>query len=143
MSIATDLAALGQSLNAEVTDKKGVIKLEIVVAERKSFLSKKKLTYTIKCKPDDGSKELNYSEMLKESGFGVSSGSDDSEAGFGFKAGTYKTGFGSPTQGTIQEQSTLFGKQYTYSFDWSKIRGQVEDIARKNGYVPKYHVIMF
>jgi hypothetical protein len=49
------------------------------------------------------------------SGFGVSSGSDDSAAGFGFKAGTYKTGFGSPTQGSIQEQSALFGKQDSYS----------------------------
>jgi len=75
------------------------------------------------------------------SGFGVSSGSDDSEAGFGFKAGTYKTGFGSPTQGSIQEQSALFGKQDSYSSDWSKIRSQVEDIARKNGYVPGYHTI--
>jgi len=143
MSLATDLVALGQSLKADITDKKGVVTLEIVVAERKAFLTKKKLTYIVKCKPDDAAHELNYSEMLKESGFGVSSGGGDMDTGMGFKSGTYKTGFGAPNQGSIQEQSNLFGKQYTYSFDWATIRGQVEEIARRNGYTPKYHIVMF
>jgi hypothetical protein len=143
MSITTDLLALGQDLKADFADKKGVVSLEIVVAERKSFLSKQKLTYLIKCRPDEAARELTYSDMLKESGFGLSSGGSGMDSGGGFKSGTYKTGFGSPNQGTIQEQSNLFGKKYSYSFDWSTIRDKVEEIARKNGYTPKYQVAMF
>jgi hypothetical protein len=142
MSILTDLNVLGQSLHADVKEKKGAITLEILVAERKAFLSKKRLTYIVKCRPDDAAKELNFSEMLKESGSGLSSGSDNMSPGFGFKVTTSKTGFGAPAQGTIQEQSALFGQQYTYSFDWTTVRNQIGEIAAKNGYTLKYHLVM-
>jgi hypothetical protein len=41
-------------------------------------------------------KEVRFTEMLKESGSGLSSGGfdHDSPSGFGFKKGTYKTGMG-------------------------------------------------
>ena len=48
--------------------------------------------------------------MLKECGFGLSSGGDDMSPGFGFKAGTYNTMSGA-REGGIKEQSTLFGRK--------------------------------
>ena len=77
--------------------------------------------------------------MLKESGSGVSSGGDDISPGFGFKAETYKTGAG-PREGTITEQSQYFGKQYSYSYDFSAIRTWVEQAATAAGYTFNYTV---
>ena len=68
MPIATDLLALGHQLHADITDKKGTITIECVVAERKSFLSKKKLTYSIKCRPNDTTRDLDFSEIIHDAG---------------------------------------------------------------------------
>ena len=67
--------------------------MEAVIAERKAFLSKKKLTYICRFKVDEPAKEVRFFEMLKESGFGVASGGCDGEmsSGFGFKKETYNT----------------------------------------------------
>lgn len=78
--------------------------------------------------------------MLKESGSGLSMGGlDEPTPGFGFKAQTYKTGFG-PREGTIEEQSELFGKKYSYSFDFSVLRGRIEKAASDNGYSFRYQI---
>jgi hypothetical protein len=117
-------------------EKKGVWDFSTVIAERKAFLSKKKLTYTFKIKIDDGAKIVKFSEMLIESGSGVSSGGgfdDDSSTGFGFKTESYNTSKGS-RQGTIEEQSKLFGKDYSYTFDYSELRLKVKEIVEKAGY---------
>lgn len=125
--------AAGQGLT--VTEKKGLYTLERVVAERKAFLCRKKLTYRAKFRVSEESKEVHFTELLKESGFGVSSGSVDTDMspGFGFKKETYKTGTG-PREGTIEEQSRLFGKEYTYTFDFAAFRKAVEAAAQAAGY---------
>lgn len=79
-----------EGIPAALKEKRGVYSVEFTVAERKAFLSKKKLTYSAKFRVDDDSKELRFTEALKESGSGVSAG----DAGFGFKKETYKTGTG-------------------------------------------------
>ena len=124
---------------SELKEKKGVFSFEFTIAERKAFLSTKKLIYGAKFRLDETKKELRFTEMLKESGSGVSSGSDDFGPGFGFKAGTYKSGMGG-REGNIKEQSDLFGKQYSYSFDYSKIRTAIETEAAKAGYSFKYQI---
>jgi len=43
-------------------------------------------------------------------------------------------------EGSIEEQSTLFGKQYTYAFDYKKVRASAEDAAVKAGYAFKYQI---
>jgi hypothetical protein len=118
-----------------LTEKKGVYTLARVVAERKSFLCRKKLLYRARLRIVEEKKEVHFTELLKESGFGLSSGSVDTEMspGFGFKKETYKTGLG-PREGTIEEQSTLFGKQYTYTFDFCTVRKAVESAAQAAGY---------
>ena len=53
-------------------NKKGIIGLEFVVAERKSFLSRKKLVYRCALSLDDTAKTVRFYEILKESGYGLS-----------------------------------------------------------------------
>ena len=130
---------------AELKEKKGAWTMKAVIAERKAFLSKKKLEYIAKFRVDDDSKTIRFSEMLKESGSGLSSGgsgfdSGMSSPGFGFKKETYKTGAG-PREGTIEEQSKLFGAQYDYIFDFKEIRGSIEKIAADNGYTLEYKIV--
>lgn len=124
-----------EGIPATLKEKRGVHSLEFTVAERKVFLSKKKLTYSAKFRVDEDNKELRFTEMLKEAGSGVSAG----DGGFGFKKETYKTGAG-PREGSIDEQSKLFGAQYTYTFDFSKVRTFIESEAGKAGYAFRYQI---
>ncbi|HEY3275636.1 MAG TPA: hypothetical protein VGJ94_03375 [Syntrophorhabdaceae bacterium] len=136
MSLQEEIQQVFAGLQAEFSEKKGIISAEYTVAERKSFLSKKKLAYIAKYRIDETKKEVRFTEMLKESGSGFSSGE---ESGFGFKKETYKTGFGG-SEGTIEEQSTLFGKKYSYTFDYGKIRKAVEEKVKAAGYGFKYQI---
>jgi len=140
MSVIDEINKHAQSTGGTLSEKKGVHTLEILVAERKAFLSRKKLTYLAKFRVDDASKELRFTEMLKESGFGLSSGDSGLSPGFGFKTESYSTGFGQPREGTIEEQSNLFGKQYSYTFDFGRMRSAFETIAQAHGYAFKYQV---
>ena len=105
------------------------------MAERKSFLSKKKLVYQARIHLDREAKELRFSERLKESGFGLSAGGagDDLSPGFGFKTEKYSTGSG-PREGTLEEQSNLFGRKYEYRFDFGLIRRSIEAKTIEAGY---------
>lgn len=124
-------------------EKKGLWDFSATIAERKAFLSKKKLTYSLRLRIDDGAKIVKFSEMLVEAGSGLSSGGDfDSgmSSGFGFKTESYNT-FGGKRQGTIEEQSLLFGKDYSYTFDFNEIRSKVKDIVEKAGYKFEYQIL--
>jgi hypothetical protein len=142
MSAIDDIKQLATDMNAELKEKKGVWTLKAVIAERKAFLSKKKLEYIAKFRIDDEAKAIRFSEMLKESGSGMSSGGIDSDmsSGFGFKKETYKTG-GGPREGTIEEQSNLLGASYDYRFDFKEIRGKLEQIAGGAGYSFDYKLV--
>jgi hypothetical protein len=133
-----DIRGFAASIGAELKEKKGVWTMRLVVAERKAFLSRKKLEYAAKFSINDASREVRFTELLKESGSGVSGG-DDAAPGFGFKKETYRTGTG-PRDGDIKQQSDYFGQQYTYDFDWSEIRTRFEQAAEDAGYTFKYSV---
>lgn len=143
MSLIDEVTVYAEELGAELSDKKGVYKVEVLIAERKAFLSKKKLRYIAKFRINDDAKELKFTEMLAESGSGLSSGGGDFDGGmstgFGFKTETYKTG-GGGREGSIEEQSNLFGKDYSYNFDYKAIRSKFENIARSEGYSFKYQI---
>jgi hypothetical protein len=133
-----------KDFGAELGEKKGVWDLSKVIAERKAFLSKKKLTYTAKFRIEEESKTVKFTEMLAEKGSGLSSSSGfDSDMemspGFGFKKEVYKSGAGG-REGSIEEQSTLFGKDYNYNFDYKEVRKKIEDLAKQNGYQFKYQI---
>jgi hypothetical protein len=117
--------------------KDGTLAMDATLAERKAFLSKKKLTYKCRARVDDGARTVRFWEMLIEKGSGVSSGSTgfdgDMSPGFGFKKETYKTG-GKEREGTIEEASRLFGKDYTYSWDYGALRNALRAAAEAEGY---------
>jgi hypothetical protein len=142
MSLIDQINQYADELGGDISEKKGVHKIEILIAERKAFLSKKKLRYIARFRLDDDAKLLKFTEMLTESGSGLSSGGDfdgGMSAGFGFKAETYDTTKGA-REGTIEEQSTLFGKQYEYKFDYEAIRSRFENMAKAEGYEFKYQI---
>jgi hypothetical protein len=113
--------------------KGGTLELETVVAERKAFLSKRKLTYRCKLRIDDAARSVTFFEILVEKGSGVSSGDSDMAPGFGFRKESYKVG-GASREGTIEERSRLFGKDYDYRFEFGAVRKDVERAAAEAGY---------
>jgi hypothetical protein len=137
------IKAFASAIPAELKGgKNDTYEFEHVVAERKAFLSKKKLVYKAEFRLDNNNRKMHFTEMLKESGFGLSSGGDDMDMspGGGFKKGTYKTGM-QGREGTIEEQSKLFGKAYNYSFDFGAIRNKFKGVAEDSGYAFEYHII--
>jgi hypothetical protein len=143
MGLQEEIRNVFVDLPAKFSEKKGLFSVEYVVAERKSFLSKKKLVYIAKYRIDEDKREVRFTEMLKESGSGLSSGGDfDSSPGFGFKTESYKTG-GGAREGVIEEQSNLFGKKYDYTFDFKAIRGAIEKKVQEAGFVFKYQITSF
>ncbi|HHR85159.1 MAG TPA: hypothetical protein ENL23_02285 [Candidatus Acetothermia bacterium] len=128
-----------ENIPATLKEKKGVYSLSLTVAERRAFLSRKKLAYSARFRVDEEAKELRFTEVLKESGSGISGGSSETGPGFGFKKERYKLGTG-PRSGSIEEQSRIFGKEYSYTFDFSKVRASMEKIALEAGYAFKYQI---
>lgn len=127
----------------EWLERKGVWEFEATIAQRKTFLSKKKLTYSAKMKIDDEGKTIKFSEMLIEGGSGLSSGGefdDGISPGFGFKTQSYNTMSGT-REGTIEEQSNLFGKKFEYNFNYKEIRGKVEEEAEASAYKFEYQIL--
>ncbi len=138
------IRAYANKMGAELTEKKGVWIFSKLIAERKAFLSSKKLTYTARFRVDAETKTLKFTEMLAEKGSGLSAGGGfDGElgmsTGFGFKKEVYKSG-GGGREGSIEEQSSLFGKDYRYTFDYGEVRKTFEDLARTSGYQFKYQI---
>jgi len=134
MSFLSEIQNYTHAIQADLKESKGVYELTILVAERKTFLSSQKLQYLAKFRIHENEKLIRYFEMLKESGSGVSTGSDfDSSPGFGFKTETYKTG-GAGREGTIEQQSSLFGKKYEFRLDYRSVRGKIEELAKAEGY---------
>ena len=94
--------------------------MEMLVAERKAFLSKRKLTYKCRLRVDDAAHSVTFWEMLVEKGSGVSGG-DDMAPGFGFKKEIYRTK-GKELSGGIEEASSLFGKDFDFNWDYAVVR---------------------
>lgn len=127
--------------DGEWKEKKGIWEFRATIAERKAFLSTKKLSYVAKVRIDDDAKEIKFTEMLEEKGSGLSSGGYDGEmsSGFGFQAQSYNTMKGG-REGDIEEQSNLFGKKLDYKFKYQEIREKIEALAGKGGYKFSYQI---
>ena len=126
---------LGKNYPAPFKEKRGnIFLLDFLVAKRGTFLNIQKLTYSARLRIDDKNKQVKFFEILKETGAGLGSGgADEFGTGFGFKV--EKTGLkGKEREGTIKEQSVLFGKKYNYEFDFEKVREAIKEIATKFGY---------
>lgn len=132
MSIQSKITQAAKDFEAEVSEKKGVYSVSKLVAERKAFLSRKKLMYKATIQIDEAKKELKFSEYLKESGFGLGSG-DMNSPGIGFSSGTYSTNT-KERSGKIEEQSDFFGKKYEYKFNFAEFRDLIKKIAKEEAY---------
>ena len=145
MNLTDAIKAYANELSGDLSEKKEVYKLEILIAERKAFLSKKKLRYIAKFRINEDTKEVKFTEMLAESGSGLTSGGGDFDGGmsmstgFGFKTEKFNTMNGG-REGSIEEQSKLFGKDYSYNFDYKAIRAKFESLAKNEGYSFKYQI---
>ncbi len=139
--IQDNIKNLAKSLETSLEEDKGIYTLKSIIAERKVFLSKKKLEYMAKFRLDEKTKSVKFTEMLIESGSGLSMGGaiDEMTPGIGFKIQSYKTGFG-PREGSIEEQSVLFGKTYQYKFDFKTIREKLKKISQKDGWNFRYQI---
>lgn len=133
-----------EGFNGTWKEKKGLWEFSSLIAERKAFLSKKRLTYSAKMRIDDDSKVVKFSEMLMEEGSGLTSGGSYNDEGispgFGFKTETYNT-FKGAREGNIEEQSNLFGKKYEYKFDYKEIRLKAAEAVKSADYRFEYQIL--
>jgi hypothetical protein len=141
VSVADEIRSyLSDEVRAQVTAKGQGGEAKLVIAEQKSFLSKKKVEYVAKFKVDDGERVVHFFEMLKESGAGMSGGDSlDVGGGWGVSKSTYKTGFGG-REGSLESQGSLLGNKYAFTFDYGQTRAAVQAIAERSGYRFEYQV---
>jgi len=132
-----------ESYDGEWKEKNDVWEFSATIAERKAFLSKKKLTYSAKMRIEDDAKVVKFSEILIEAESGFTSGGDfdnGMSTGFGFKTESYNTLRGA-REGSIEEQSNLFGKKFEYKFDYKEIRSKAEEAAKSADYRFEYQIL--
>lgn len=133
MDLNQAIQVYAKDISADLKEKKGSYDLSVTVAERKTFMSKQKLTYQAKFRIDDGEKLVKFTEMLKESSSGMNADS-------GFQTNSFRTGKGGQQESVIEQQSNVFGKKYTYNFDFKAIRGKIESLAQEAGYGFQYQI---
>jgi len=133
VDVAQEIKQYTQEISAEFKEKRGLYTLTLIVAERKTFLSKQKLTYQAKFRIDGTEKLVKFTEMLVESSSGM-------DAGMDFQTQNYRTGKGGQQESVIEKQSVLFGKKYDYNFDFKTIRGKIESLAEEAGYDFQYQI---
>lgn len=141
MDVREEIRKVVAAIPAEMSEKKGIFGFSVTVAERRTLLNRQKLVYGARFRIDEEKKEVIYSEMLREKGFGlgIGGGADGTGPGYGFKKSVYKTGMG-PREENIEEQSSLFGKKYNYTFDFGGIRKRIQAAATAAGYVFTYRL---
>lgn len=133
MDLDQVIKAYAKEISANLKEKKGVYDLSLIVAERKTMMSKQKLSYEAKFKVDDKEKTVKFTEMLKEASSGMS-------ADMGFQSTSYRTGKGGQQESVIEQQSNQFGKKYSYDFDFKTIRGKIESLTQEAGYSFQYQI---
>lgn len=135
MDIAQQIRSHLASLpGAKVSGKGQGGEMKITIAEQKSFLSKKSVEYSARFKVLEDERTVAFFEMLKESGSGMSGGdSSDFGGGWGVSKETYKTGTGG-REGGIEVQGSLLGKKYSFTFDYGRLRSQIQTMAEQSGY---------
>lgn len=136
MDFRQECTRIARTASAEfVTLDDGTMKLETVVAERKSILSRKKLTYVCRIRVDDRTRAIRFFEKLTEVGFGLSAGGTDDglSPGLAIKREVSVVS-GKERRGILREWSRLWGSDYAYRFDPGKFRDMLRQAATDAGY---------
>jgi len=134
MALVQQIQDFARSISADFKEKKGLCELNLVVAQRKAFLSKQKLTYQAKLRVDDKEKTVRFTELLKETSSGMES------PGFSSSSGTFRTAQGGRQAGYLQQQADFFSKKYEYDFDFKTIRSKIESLSQAAGYAFQYQI---
>lgn len=134
MTLLDQIKEYSLGIPADYKEKKGLVEISFVVAERKAFLSKEKLTYQAKLRVDDKEKLVKFTEILKEASSGMEN------PGMSFKTESFKTGKGGSQESVLEQQAVQFGKKYEYQFDFKVIRGKIESLAKAAGYDFRYQI---
>ena len=133
MDLVQSIQAYAKSIPADFKEKKGSCDLSFTVAERKTFLSKQKLTYQAKFRIDDQERTVHFAEMLKEASSGI-------DAGGSFQTTSFSTGKSGQQNSVIEQQSQQFGKKYDYQFDFKTVREKIESLAGAAGFKFNYQI---
>ena len=135
-AVLGELHKLAEGWQLGLSQSGHTVTLERLVAEQKGVLSRTRLEYFAKVAVDGAQGEVRFSEMLKETGRGLSTGGGDFDGdvgvGFGFQAGTYRSG--TQVADTIEEQERRLGPRFGTSFPHAALRDQVAGIAGAFGY---------
>ena len=104
----------------------GTLSYEAVVAERKTLLSRQRLTYRARLRVDDEARTVRFYELLKESSRGL-------VGGLTLTAEATKLS-GKERTGIVEQRSRYLGKPYDFHLDYAAVRQAVESAARARGY---------
>lgn len=139
-----EIKRIADEIPAELREDKGLFTLECNVGEKRVLITRQRYVYSAKFRIDEKKKEVRFTEMLKESAFGISMGADSVESlGFGFKKkGTNQTEV-KPKKGTSKEPLESSDKEESDTIDFSKIRSMLETAVVKAGYTFKYKLTSF
>jgi len=104
----------------------GTLSYEAVVAERKTLLSRQRLTYRARLRIDDEARTLRFYELLKETSRGL-------VGGLTLTAEATRLS-GKERTGTVEQRSRYLGKSYDFRVDYAAVRRAVERAAAVHGY---------
>ena len=139
-----EIKRIASEIPAELREDKGLFTLECAVGEKRVLITRQRYVYRAKFRINEKKREIRFTEMLKESDFGVSMGADAVDSlGFGFlKKGTDQTE-ARPKVGAGKEPPEPSDKDESDTVDFSRIRNMIEAAAVEAGYTFKYKLTSF
>ncbi len=129
MSIEEELRGIAAEFGLDSKEEKGVVALSRPAAEKKGFLSKRKVTYRALYKIDPEKKELHFTEFLVESGSGA--GGTGSES---WSTGRDKEG----PEGRVGKRMSALAKKYQIHFPAVEVGVRFRQAAEAGGYAFTY-----
>jgi hypothetical protein len=107
-------------------ERDGTLSYEAVVAERRTLLSRQRLTYRARLRVDDEARTVRCFELLKETSRGL-------VGGLTLTAEATRLA-GKERTGTIEQRSRYLGRRYDFRVDYAAVRSAVERAAQARGY---------
>lgn len=130
-----DILNLLRDRGMETSESRGELRFRKKLASRVVFLvSRKSLIYKGRIRIDSNGRRIHFHEHLVETGMGL-------DAGIGFKLEKTHITASGERSGSIEEQNTLFGRKYSYDFDYAALRNGIKRIAEQQGFEFLYEVV--
>jgi hypothetical protein len=117
----------------------GLHSLTSVIAERKGFFSRRKLTFTARFRVNEETREVIYNETLVERRIGLGAGIGEGISGFGFRKWKI-TANPRGLDGTEEGHSQPFGRKDGFTFRFQQVRDAVRKVVEEEGYTFKNQI---